>query len=208
MVAFYRALESERVDALFHNPYARRLAGVRGERLVEALASVELAAAVVAQRTAVFDELRLHAVTADGIDALLNLGAGLDARAYRLPLPPSVLWLDVDLPEMVAARQALLGEAIAGCHVETIALDLADRSARRALVDGLNAERRRVLVITEGLLLYLAPAETATLASDLYAQSSFALWLTDLILPIAARQMTRGRCYLDWSRRQPPIRTR
>ena len=32
-VAFYRALESERPDALFHDPFARRLAGVRGARI-------------------------------------------------------------------------------------------------------------------------------------------------------------------------------
>jgi O-methyltransferase involved in polyketide biosynthesis len=88
------------------------------------VASVELAAAVVAQRTAVFDELLLGAVAVNGIDAVLNLGAGLDARAYRLPLPRSLHWLDVDLPEIVAAR-APLGGAVAQCQVEAIALDLA-----------------------------------------------------------------------------------
>jgi len=192
VVAFYRALESERAEALFHDPYARRLAGARGERLVQLLASVELAAAVVAQRTAVFDELLLRAVKVDGVDAILNLGAGLDARAYRLPLPRSVRWLDVDLPEMVVDRQAVLRGALAECQVETIALDLADHRARQALFERLNADRRRVLVVTEGLLLYLSPAEVASLAADLYAQSSFGAWLTDLMSPMAARQMQRA----------------
>ena len=36
-VAFYRAMESERPDALFHDPYARRLAGERGEQIVRSL---------------------------------------------------------------------------------------------------------------------------------------------------------------------------
>jgi methyltransferase (TIGR00027 family) len=192
MVAFYRALESERADALFHDPYARRLAGARGERLVQLLASVELASAVVAQRTAVFDELLLRAVTVGGVDAILNLGAGLDARAYRLPLPRSVRWLDVDLPKMVADRQAVFRRETAHCQVETIALDLADRPARQVLFTQLNADRRRVLVVTEGLLLYLAPAEVASLAADLYAQSSFAGWLTDLMSPMAASRMQRA----------------
>ena len=33
-VAIYRAMESERPDALFRDPYARRLAGPRGEQIV------------------------------------------------------------------------------------------------------------------------------------------------------------------------------
>ena len=36
-VAIYRAMESERPDALFQDPYARRLGGERGQAIVEAL---------------------------------------------------------------------------------------------------------------------------------------------------------------------------
>ena len=32
-VAAYRARESERPDAIFHDPYARRLAGLQGEEI-------------------------------------------------------------------------------------------------------------------------------------------------------------------------------
>ena len=33
-VAVYRAMETERPDALFRDPWARRLAGVKGENIV------------------------------------------------------------------------------------------------------------------------------------------------------------------------------
>ena len=33
-VAIYRAIESERADALFNDPFARRLGGERGEAIV------------------------------------------------------------------------------------------------------------------------------------------------------------------------------
>ncbi|HEX5051508.1 MAG TPA: class I SAM-dependent methyltransferase, partial [Planctomycetota bacterium] len=36
-VAMYRAFESERPDAIFRDPYARRLAGERGEAIVSTL---------------------------------------------------------------------------------------------------------------------------------------------------------------------------
>src|SRR6266567_1544795 len=36
-VALYRAMESERPDALFRDPYARKLAGERGERILASM---------------------------------------------------------------------------------------------------------------------------------------------------------------------------
>jgi methyltransferase (TIGR00027 family) len=192
IVAFYRALESERPNALFHDPYARQLAGARGEALVHGLASIDVASAVVAQRTAVFDELILRTVSAGEIDAVLNLAAGLDTRAYRLPLRRGLRWFDVDLPQMIAERRVLLDSAIPHCEVEMMPVDLADGSARRLLFGELNREARRILVVTEGLLLYLTPHEVAGLAADLHAPPSFTFWLTDLMSPMAARQMRRA----------------
>jgi O-methyltransferase involved in polyketide biosynthesis len=36
-VAFFRAEESERPDAVFHDPFARRLAGEKGEQIANAI---------------------------------------------------------------------------------------------------------------------------------------------------------------------------
>jgi O-methyltransferase involved in polyketide biosynthesis len=36
-VAFYRAMETERPDAIFSYPFARRLAGLRGEVIVDTM---------------------------------------------------------------------------------------------------------------------------------------------------------------------------
>ncbi len=38
----------------------------------------------------------------------LDLGAGLDTRAFRLDPPSTVDWYDVDFPEVIAARHQLL----------------------------------------------------------------------------------------------------
>lgn len=189
LVAFYRALESDRPDALFRDPFARRFAGTRGERLAQQLGSVDLASAIVTLRTAVFDELILDAVVHAGVEIVLNLGAGLDARAYRLQVPRSVRWFNVDLPEIVGHRRVLLAGAEPRCKVEEFSLDLADHSARAQLFERLDADDGRILVVTEGLLMYLAPSDVGKLAVDLLARSSIVLWVTDLISPMAARQM-------------------
>ncbi len=51
-------------------------------------------------RTAVMDEIILRAIARDGVQAVVNLAAGLDARPFRLELPRTLRWIDVDLPAM------------------------------------------------------------------------------------------------------------
>src|SRR6266571_1371476 len=110
-VAVYRAMESERPDAIFKDPFARRLAGAQGEAIVQALPQGRTWAWPMIVRTAVFDEAILRTVTAEGVRTVLNLAAGLDTRPFRLALPPELRWLDVDLPDMIAyKREALAAE--------------------------------------------------------------------------------------------------
>src|SRR3989449_11472354 len=85
-VALYRAMESERPDALFHDQFARRLAGPQGEEIMRRLPRAREFAWPMIVRTAVMDELILRAIERDGIDTVVNLAAGLDTRPYRLPL--------------------------------------------------------------------------------------------------------------------------
>src|SRR6267143_6553964 len=94
-VAIYRAMESERPDALFHDPYARRLAGPRGEEIVRHMPKGRAMAWPMIVRTAVMDELIARAVERDGVHTVVNLAAGLDTRPYRLALPAKLRWVDV-----------------------------------------------------------------------------------------------------------------
>jgi hypothetical protein len=118
----------------------------------------------------VFDELILSAVRTGGVRTVVNLAAGLDTRPYRLALPPDLRWVEVDLPGIIAYKnEALRGEQPA-CAVERVALDLAARGERQAFLTGAfptgpAARASRVLVVTEGLLVY--ETEVGSLADDL-----------------------------------------
>ena len=68
-----------------------------------------------------------------GVDLVLNLAAGLDARPYRLQLPPSLEWIEVDLPEILAYKEGILANEKATCALERVRLNLADGDARRTL---------------------------------------------------------------------------
>src|SRR5262245_62515245 len=85
-VAVYRAEESARSDALFHDPFAAQLAGERG-RAIAARAPRASSFAMVA-RTKLIDDL-VAASIAEGCDRVVNLAAGFDTRPYRLALPES-----------------------------------------------------------------------------------------------------------------------
>ena len=116
-VAFYRAMESERSDALFRDPWAKKLAGERGAAIVRHIPRARAMAWALIVRTQVFDELILQAVR-QGADVVLNLAAGFDTRPYRLPLPPSLRWIEVDLPELLAHKERELAGDRPVCELE------------------------------------------------------------------------------------------
>jgi methyltransferase (TIGR00027 family) len=180
-MAVYRARESERPDPVFKDPYARALAGDAGERIAASLQDENMAWAVVA-RTYAFDRLILKEVT-EGVDLVVSLAAGLDARPYRLPLPPALRWVEVDLPEILDYKNGVLSEATPVCAVERIALDLSNHDARRGLFRDLARRSSRALVVTEGLLIYLMAEEVGALARDLAAEPMFARWAVDIVSP-------------------------
>ena len=190
-VAFYRAMESDRPDALFRDPWARKLAGERGAAIVRHVPRAEAMAWALIVRTQVFDELILRAVQRDGVDLVLNLAAGFDTRPYRLPLPPSLCWIEVDLPELLAHKETEMAGERPVCELERVRLDLADHEARRALFDRVNRMGKRVLVASEGLLLYLTPEQVAPLAIDLHGPRSFRWWVTDLLSPALLKRLHR-----------------
>src|SRR5437899_1395040 len=114
----YRAWESERPDALFHDPYARRLAGPQGETIVRTMPKARTWAWPMVVRTCLFDELILRAIERDGVGTVLNLAAGLDARPWRLPLSPALRWIDVDLPDMIAYKKRQMAGERPRCALE------------------------------------------------------------------------------------------
>ena len=182
-VALYRAMESDRRDALFRDPYARRLAGERAERILAGMKRGREWAWPMIVRTAVMDELILRAIDRDGVTTVLNLAAGLDARPYRLPLPPSLRWVEVDFPDVIAYKQEQLAVERPVCVLEQVGADLTDVARRRALFAEIGGAGRPVLVVTEGLLIYLTREQVAALADDLAAQPSFRWWLLDIASP-------------------------
>jgi methyltransferase (TIGR00027 family) len=180
--AVYRARESERPDAVFRDPFARALAGDRGERIAAALPFGDENAWSFIARTYLFDRLVAKQV-AQGCDLVLNLAAGLDTRPYRMDLPASLRWVEVDQPDLLDDKEKILGDAAPVCALERVRLDLSNADARRGLFNRIGRSAKQVLVISEGLLIYLMPGEVGELAKDLATPSSVQHWAVDICSP-------------------------
>ena len=181
-VAVFRAMESERSDAVFRDPFARRLAGRRGEEIMQSIKPSERYAWSYTARTHLIDMFVQQEVDR-GADMVIDLAAGLDARPYRMQLPPSLRWVEIDLPDILEYKADILKNDKPVCRLETIPLDLADANARRGVFADLGRSAKRALVISEGLLVYLTADEVCSLAKDLADQPTFERWATDLTSP-------------------------
>lgn len=193
-VAYFRARETQRPDALFHDIYAERLAGELGSQIADALGERNKQEWAWTTRTYLFDKFLMSEIQA-GADLVLGLGVGLDTRPYRLKLAGTIKWVEVDLPEILSYKEGLLADEKPGCQLQRVSVDLLDVPARRKLFAELNGRARRIVVFAEGLLIYLSSEEVASLAQDIASIGNCHSWIMDLVSPgqLSLMQRSMGR---------------
>ena len=159
--ALFRAIEQRLPQPLFADPFARRF--LRGRyRLAALLPAAALARAIDARwpgpRAAVCVRTRwlddaISAAQAAGLDQLVLLGAGFDARAHRLPGIERVRVFEVDHPATQAMKRRVVGAAPA--HVSYVPVIFGRDALPDALARaGLRADQR-TLLLWEGVTNYL-----------------------------------------------------
>jgi methyltransferase (TIGR00027 family) len=186
----HRAQESERPDAHFHDPYARALAGDRGERIARNLRYGQAGWQVVA-RTVYFDSLITRLAMAEQVACVVNLAAGLDSRPYRLDLPSTLRWIEADLPDMIDYKASRLAGSEPRCALERVPADLTDAGAVTRVLE--KTDNLPSLILTEGLLVYLQDDDVARLSRTLAARQNLAHWLLDISGAAALRWGGRGQ---------------
>src|ERR1700735_1524236 len=165
-VAYFRARETQRPDALFHDPYAERLAGDLGFQIANTLPEGNSHDWAWVARTYLFDKFVLDEIR-NGADLVVNLAAGLDARPYRMDLLATLHWIEVDFPEIISYKEEILADEKPKCQLERIALDLSRVTQRREFFADLNRRWKKIVVMAEGLLIYFSSDEVGSLAEDI-----------------------------------------
>src|ERR1700750_1523070 len=156
-VAVYRAMETSRPDAIFRDPFAARLAGEKGNAIVDSMKRGRQMAGAMIVRRAVSDEIIRERIRNGNIDQIVNLAAGLDARPWRMKeLPKSLHCVDVDLPGILDHKLGIMKDDPPRGDSEAVRVPLRDAAKRQALFAQLGSRSKRTLVVTEGLLIYLS----------------------------------------------------
>jgi methyltransferase (TIGR00027 family) len=117
-------------------------------------------------RTAAIDGLLEQAVNV-GVEQLVLLGAGLDARAYRLAWLADVTVFEVDHPASQQYKQRKVAKSVVACGSLThVAVDFACESLPDKLTAAGFDPHKPAFWIWEGVTMYLPRATTsATLAA-------------------------------------------
>jgi methyltransferase (TIGR00027 family) len=169
-VAAIRAAETERSDRLFADSYAAGFvaaAHYRSPSPTEDPTAEPPAAEVgrrrslvtwVVVRTRFLDDVVIDAA-ANGCPQVVIVGAGLDARAFRLDWPEGTRLWELDLPEVLAFKESVVQAQswVPRCARVTVQVDLAGDWGRVLEGAGFDAGVPTVW-LAEGLLAYLSPA--------------------------------------------------
>ena len=175
-IAIVRGIESERPadERICYDPYARQFSSdflFRFVRFFDKLGYSERKGPGVmgflTARERHIDEF-LKAQLQNGLEQLVILGAGLDARAYRFDeLKQGIRVFEVDHPASQQSKiekvKQIFGQVPA--HVTYVALDFNIQTLEKRLPECGYDEKRRTLFIWQGVVQYLTPAAVdATLA--------------------------------------------
>lgn len=188
-VAYYRAEESKKPQPLFHDPLAEVLIDDRAHKIAESMKDMGTHTRQnVLIRTVIIDRY-IKKLVEQGVDCIINLGAGLDTRPYRLDLPPSLNWIEVDYSHLIDFKKKKLDAHKSQVHLERISLDLSVRAERKKLFTQINNKNKKILILTEGVLPYLTQEQVAELSEDLMEQKNFHYWIADYLSPAAYKYL-------------------
>jgi len=182
MVAACRALEFDAPDGFVRDPFASRLAGERGMAILRALPHPEMMQFGIGVRSRFMDELLLEALASEKIATVLSLGCGMDARPWRLDLPPDLRWIEVDFADMLDYKNAVMLAETPRCRREFVPADVNDAALRRNIYAAVGPAP--ALMITEGFLMYLPGATVHALSAEAWKESGIAHWMSDITTTI------------------------
>ncbi len=162
ITAAARALENERNDKLFSDPYSKLLAGEDGMRLLMDFGESFTLAETI--RTKFFDDAITEAIKS-GKKQFVALGSGLDTRPYRIEFPKDAIWMEVDFgPILEYKRKILKDERSSAKSLIDIPSDVAKLGADDFVSKGFNPNEPSMW-IAEGLVPYLNDQQVGNLLS-------------------------------------------
>jgi methyltransferase (TIGR00027 family) len=130
------------------------------------------------------------------IKAVVNLGAGFDTRAYRLPVLSDMPVWEVDQPENIQAKQARLCKLFGAVpsHVRLVPIDFDREELGSVLASHGYSADRRTFFIWEAVTQYLTETGIRATFDFLAKAESGSL----MVFTYVRRNFLDGRVMYDW----------
>ena len=163
-----RAIQSQWKNPILRDPWAEEAMQHIDYDLSKQLTGVaswsmwkDIGPTIIATRAATFDNLTTRFLADHPEAIVLQVGCGMDSRAFRVNPPAGVQWFDVDYPDVIDLRRQLFPERN-GYHLIGAPLD--DLHWLDEVPGG-----RPGLFIAEGVLHYLSETEVKALLNAVVA---------------------------------------
>jgi O-methyltransferase involved in polyketide biosynthesis len=176
---YYRALESQRADALVRDPKAVELVRQLDCDFSD-VQSMKKDQVNILLRVRQFDTLARAFLTEHPEGVIVDLGCGLDTRFERLD-NGHLTWYGLDLPEVIELRRELLPETQRSHFVGCSVLDYSWMDALSALAG------KPILFLAEAILVYLHEDDVKQLVRELVKRFPGAELVCDAFAPVVVR---------------------
>jgi methyltransferase (TIGR00027 family) len=154
-----RVLETKKWHPLVKDPFAEGLLGTEGLKTALKLERTHPVPREVIRRIRLIDDLVLRLVKELKIEVVIMAGTGLDARPYRLDLPKSLTWIEVDYPVVTQWKDLQLKDKKPNCTVERVGMNLVRPWSLDTAI-GDKYEGKRTLILAENLFQYFSTYDT------------------------------------------------
>ena len=178
--AFYccgvRMQDAESARPVIGDNYAKRLMSEEGLQYWEEFKEFKMPNASNIARAHVIDNYLRQLLSARPDSTVILIGAGLDSRAYRLT---GGSWVEIDEPGVIEYKNEKL--PVSECENPLVRIPIDFETQK--LTDKLSNYRNRsgVIIIIEGVLMYLTMAEREALVSILTSLFAVHVVLCDLM---------------------------
>lgn len=177
---FARAAHSQKKEHKFYDKKAIEIVKQLDYDFSKAEKDTVMSSGVIA-RTILLDRMVSSFLRENPDATVVNIACGLDTRFYRLD-NGQVRWYNLDLPEVIAIRRRFLDER---GRISMIAKSAMDESWAAEIED----PRGQVLVIIEGLVMYLTEADVKKILSIICGRFEHAEIMMETMSPFIMRHM-------------------
>jgi methyltransferase (TIGR00027 family) len=168
--------DAERKPSLCNDHFARRFMDERGLRLYEPFRAERLPNISNIVRCRIIDDFVQSDLGKEPRTRVVTIGAGFDTRPYRLRGGD---WIEIDEPQIIQYKNERLPVAECPNPLRRMSIDFAVESLADKL--GVAANDRPVVVVMEGVFMYLEAAQIDSTLRDIKSRFPHHVLLCDLM---------------------------